>query len=1082
VDRQMKSPAKSADTKSSGRQSSSRLKWHFIYYLLAAFNVLAISTSLYLNHRIMSLYTVSVAENQEWGKRLDAFSELGQLAGAVNAPGNDVFESHNVEAESVRMRTALGAFNERMAALREDMRAEKEEAQIAPISGEIDSALNDLDSVQTAMNDLALESDLIFSYFQQHKPDLADGRIAMMDRKYANLNAGLERLRNDVGDVQETIFEKELTGAASLQKSERVLASLLLSLVFGAVVYGYKIKKQGDSYSRQAEQYNKELEATAAELRHAREELEVRVEARTAELAKTNEELQTRGTQLAEAQQIAHVGSWEWDVAADRVTWSDELYRIYGLQPQEFGATYESYLSRLHPDDREMVANIVGDALRTNVFQSFDHRIVRPDGTIRFCNSIGKIVFDERGRPVKMIGVAQDVTERKRIEAELEQARNEALESARLKSEFLANMSHEIRTPMNGVIGMTGLLLDTELDGEQRDYVETVRSSADSLLTIINDILDFSKIEAGKLTFEKLDFDLRSVVESGVELLAQRAQAKGIELASLVDANVPTRVRGDAGRLRQVLVNLVGNAVKFTEAGEVVVRARSERETGDHVMVRFAVRDTGIGISPAAQRRLFQAFTQADGSTTRKYGGTGLGLAICKQLVEIMGGEMGVESREGEGSTFWFTAWLEKQAGAPEHKPASPADLTELRVLVVDDNATNRRILVRQTSVWGMRPSEAESGALALELLREASRRGQPFDVALLDLHMPEMDGFELARAIKSDPAVAPVRLVLMPSYGQRGDAQAAREAGVSAYLMKPVKQSQLFDCLSTVMGGDAAAADAAPAPAQLVTRHTLDETKLSSRARILIAEDNPVNQKVAARQVEKLRYRADVVSNGVEALEALSKIQYDIILMDCQMPEMDGYEATRQIRRREGTSKRTVVIAMTANALEGDREKCLAAGMDDYLSKPVRSEELRAVLERWQPAAPSPQEASEAPSQGDSPPVNMGRLFDAAGGDEVLARELVEIYLRQMSADVERLKAAVETNSPEEVRHIVHTAMGGSATLGVVALANPLQALERLSDGNKLQGAAQLVERIGGELERVQSYLHSSLTLESNP
>jgi PAS domain S-box-containing protein len=1079
----MKSPAKSADTKSSGRQSSSKLKWHFIYYLLAAFNVLAISTSLYLTHRIMSLYTASVAENQEWGKRLDDYSELGQLAGAVDAPGNDVFESHNVEAEAVRMRTALGAFNERMAVLREDMQAEREEAQTAPISREIDSALNDMDSIQTGMNDLAVESDLIFSYFQQNKLDLAGGRMATMDRKYASLNAGLARLRNDVSDAQEKIFGKELTDAASLQKSEGVLAFLLLPLVCGAVVYGYKIKKQGDSYSRQEEQSNRELEATAAELRHAREELEVKVEARTAELAKTNKELQTRGTQLTEAQQIAHVGSWEWDVAADRVTWSDELYRIFGLQPQEFGATYDSFLSRLHPEDRETVANIVGDALQTSVFQTFDHRIVRPDGTIRFCSSTGKVVLDEGDRPVKMIGVAQDVTERKRIEAELEQARNEALESARLKSEFLANMSHEIRTPMNGVIGMTGLLLDTELDGEQRDYVETVRSSADSLLTIINDILDFSKIEAGKLTFEKLDFDLRSVVESGVELLAQRAQAKGIELASLVDANVPTRMCGDAGRLRQVLVNLVGNAVKFTEAGEVVVCARSEREMGGHVMVRFAVRDTGIGISTAAQRRLFQAFTQADGSTTRKYGGTGLGLAICKQLVEIMGGEMGVESREGEGSTFWFTAWLEKQEGAPEHKPAPPADLTGLRVLVVDDNATNRRILVRQTSAWGMRPSEAESGARALELLREASRRGQPFEVALLDLHMQEMDGFELARAVKSDPAVAPVRLVLMPSYGQRGDAQVASEAGVSAYLMKPVKQSQLFDCLTMVMGGDhAAAADAAPAPAQLVTRHTLDETKLSSRARILIAEDNPVNQKVAALQVEKLRYRADVVSNGVEALDALSKIQYDIVLMDCQMPEMDGYEATRQIRRWEGARKRTVVIAMTANALEGDREKCLAAGMDDYLSKPVRSEELRAVLERWQPAAPSPQGAGESPPEDDSPPVDMGRLFDAAGGDEELVRELVEIYLRQMGADVERLKAAVGTNSTEEVRHIVHTATGGGATLGMVALDEPLQALERLSDGNELRDAAQLVERIGMELERVQDYLHSSLISVSNP
>ena len=736
------------------------------------------------------------------------------------------------------------------------------------------------------------------------------------------------------------------------------------------------------------------------------------------------------------------------------------------------------FLSVIRPDYREAAAKFYGRQFVERLPDTYyEFPAVTDDGTeIWFGQRVQ--LLKEGTRVAGFQAVARDITERKQLEFDLVAARDAALESTRLKSEFLANMSHEIRTPMNGVIGMTGLLLDTNLDDEQREFMETVRSSADSLLTIINDILDFSKIEAGKMHFEKLDFDLRAVVESTVGLLAERAQGKDIELASLVDSNVSTPVHGDAGRLKQVLLNLTSNAVKFTERGEVTVRATRESETDTHVTVRFAVIDTGIGISNEAQRRLFQAFSQADGSTTRKYGGTGLGLAISKKIVELMGGEIGVESEPGKGSTFWFAARLEKQSvDMAAATPPRRADLHGLCVLIVDDNATNREILTHQTTGWGMRSHEAESGASALELLRASARSGTPFDVALLDSMMPEMDGLELARAIKADALLATVRLVLMPSFGNRGDGGVAREAGVAAYLMKPIRQSQLFDCLATVMA-DVSAEPSASVPAKLVTRHTLEEIKINLRTRILVADDNQVNQKVAVRQLEKLGYRADIAANGHEVLEAFERTPYTIVLMDCQMPEMDGYEATTEIRRREGATKHTTIIAMTAHALEGEREKCVAAGMDDYLSKPVKSEELAQMLARWQRDSSQVAVESEAVTLQDSSPVDMVRLLDAAGGDEELMQELVQIYLRQMTEDVEKLDAALAKNAADEVKRIAHTSVGGSATCGMTALVAPMQALECLGSEGQLANAAPLVAHAREELTRTKIFLQERLKL----
>ncbi|MBT8370058.1 MAG: response regulator, partial [Deltaproteobacteria bacterium] len=747
-----------------------------------------------------------------------------------------------------------------------------------------------------------------------------------------------------------------------------------------------------------------------------------------------------------------------------------------------------SFLDSVHPDDRNSVTeHHLRPTKDKKISELYTMRIIDKNGKTKWLENSG-VTIDWEGKPATL-NFLSDISERalaeKELETAIEHAQVLALEAElanQAKSEFLANMSHEIRTPMNAIIGMSHLALETDLNREQRDYIEAVKTSADNLLEIINDILDFSKIEAGQLDLEQINFKLRDTMESAADTLAVKAHEKGLELNCHLKPGAPEYLVGDPGRLRQIFLNLGGNAIKFTDSGEVSISCDVEDQTDESARMHFRVSDTGIGIPADKLDTIFESFKQADGSTTREYGGTGLGLSISKQLTGLMGGEIWAESKPAKGSTFHFTAVLGIQTG-PVNESIDPetVDIQGRRILIVDDNATNRMIVQEMLTSWGVLSKEAFDAGGALEALEVSAKENQPFDLVLTDAQMPDMDGFELSQRIKGNTLISKTAIILLTSMGMRGDAARCREIEIAGFLVKPIKRSELFDAIRTVLALENS--DVEQRTASVVTRHSIREKRQKQGVRILLAEDNELNQKMAVRLLEKLGHSVAVVGNGKEAIKLIGQRDFDVVLMDVQMPVMDGFAATQKIRKSKPETRNITIIAMTAHARKQDRDRCLEAGMDDYIAKPIDPEELDTVVQKWahrktrtvEVEKMSKDKKDHEDHRDNGSPIDMETALRRAMGDSGFLTELILQFTENLPDEIKALNEALERQDAESITKQAHTIKGTAANLSAEGIAAAALQLEQAGREGNLSESGKIINYLKDEVGRLEEFVGSS-------
>ncbi len=885
---------------------------------------------------------------------------------------------------------------------------------------------------------------------------------------------------NFLRDIENTIaeFTKQLAGSeaeveGAIRSAGRLdfylaLIAIAASLLLAAVIC-HSIRRNINNLQQAAVQIGKGHLDARAEVK-SRDELGMLASAfnrMASTILERTSELKASEQRFRSLTACSPSGIFQTDAAGQCTYTNMRWSEITGLNEEE--SLGKEWKRALHLEDLEALQQEMAAAAREDGEFSREVRIHSTEEEARWVRLSGRALVTEGGSFTGFVCTMRDITARIHTEQALVRAKEAAEEANRAKSEFLANMSHEIRTPMNAIVGMTELALDTELSSTQREYLTTVKTASDALLTVIDEVLDFSKIEAGKLELDRVDFDLREMLEEAIRTLSLRAHEKGLELNDRISPSVPEFLTGDPDRLRQILLNLAGNAIKFTAQGEIFVNVEAESQTDEEVCLHFTVKDTGIGIPAEKQKLIFEAFAQADSSTTRHYGGTGLGLAIALRLVALMGGELWLESQPGQGSTFHFTArfgW--KKTPALQSAPLQTVNLIDLPVLVVDDNATNRRILEEILSKWAMNPTSVESGPLALDALDAARQAGRPFPLLILDVHMPGMDGFEVAERIRKDAAFSGATIMMLSSATRPGDIGRCRELGIAAYLTKPVRRGELLETILGILGNQTANSDQVRIP----KHRSVNERR--SGIRILLAEDNPVNQMVALRLLEKQGHRVLVTGNGREALLALEKTAFrgfDLVLMDVQMPEMDGLEATAAIREREqGTGSHVPIVAMTAHAMKGDRERCLAAGMDDYIAKPIRSQQLLEIIENLAgvPAAESEPEPSRPSDDG----IDKRALLSRMDGDNELLREIVELFLEDSPRQLIAIREAVARGDPAAVERSAHALKGSVGNFGAPGAFHTAQNLEQMGRERNLNAADEALAALEKQMLSLQGAL----------